>query len=280
MEELLQRVSDETGVPVGLLDRAARARAAAAGKSPEAIAAEWAGAPVPEAAAESAAQEPAPAQPAAPPQAAAPAEREEPSLEVEVLEAGEGEEQPAPEPEPEPEPVATGPGLPGWLAAAFVFIPFIAVIYALAIPNGPDCGSAGKLAIDPVTGAAVNCDGSEFGAEEVNFFALGRQVFDASCAVCHGAAGGGGAGPALAGGSVLMTFSSCDDHIQWVTLGSNGWPDETYGDTNKTVGGGMPSFENTLSEQDLVSAVLYERVQFGLQDLAAAESACGLATSE
>lgn len=272
MEELLQQVSEETGVPVGLLDRAARARAAASGKSPEAVAADWAGAPVPEAGAEPADQQPAQPEPAA--QEAAPAEAAEPSLEVEVLEPERGEAE-EPEPEPEPELVATGPALPSWLTAAFVIIPFIAVIYALTVPNGPDCGSAGRLEVDPVTGVAVNCDGSEFGAEDVNFFALGRQVYDANCAVCHGGGGGGGAGPALAGGAVLDTFSSCDDHIEWVELGSAGWPDDTYGDTNKTVGGGMPGFAS-LSEQDLASAVLYERVQFGAEELPAAETGCGL----
>jgi mono/diheme cytochrome c family protein len=127
-----------------------------------------------------------------------------------------------------------------------------------------------------VTGVAVNCDGSEFGVEEVNFFTIGESVYTANCAACHGPAGGGGAGPALAGGAVLSTFSRCDDHVEWVVLGSAGWPEQTYGDADKPVGGGMPAFENILSAEELRSAVLYERVAFGGEELAVSESGCGL----
>ena len=58
-----------------------------------------------------------------------------------------------------------GGALPRWLAALFVLIPAFAIGYALFLPNGPNCGDAGSLAIDPVTGLAVNCDGSELPAD-------------------------------------------------------------------------------------------------------------------
>lgn len=273
MDDLLQQLADQTGIPADLLQRSAEARAEATGGAAEAIVAGWAGAPVPDAGA------PAAAVPAAATAAAAPAAaavEEAPSLDVEVLEPVAAAEEVEVEPEPEPELVAVGPGLPRWLSAAFVIIPFIAVLYALSVPNGPDCGNAGRLGIDPVSGVAVNCDGTEFGSEDVNFFALGEAVYEASCAACHGPSGGGGAGPALAAGAVVSTFSSCSDHIEWVTLGSTDWPDSTYGDRGTAVAGGMPGFDSLLDGDELRAAVLYERVQFGGLDLPTAESACGL----
>lgn len=279
MDELLAQVSAQTGVPVDMLERAARARAGAAGTTAEAVVAGWAGAPVPESGGASPAPSPAPAPAEA---AAAPAAAEAPSLGVEVLEPSAEPAAPPPEPmpEPQPEPEPVGPGLPRWLTAAFVIVPFIAVLYALSVPNGPDCGSAGRLDVDPVTGVAVNCDGSEFGSTAVDYFALGETVFQARCSACHGATGGGGAGPALANGAVVATFSSCSDHVQWVTLGSAGWPDATYGDTNKPVGVGMPGFGSIIaSEEELRSAVLYERVAFGGLDVASVEADCGLVTA-
>ena len=171
-----------------------------------------------------------------------------------------------------------------WLAATFVVIPLLAVLYIVAVPNGPSCGSAGQLAVDPVTGVAVNCDGTPYGVDIVNNFTAGQALFTANCAVCHGAAGGGGSGPALGGGSVLVTFpqGSCADHRKWVTLGTTGWAAEvgdTYGATNKPVGGFgiMPSFGSgaqMLSDTEIAQVVIYERVSFGEEALPDAEADC------
>ena len=157
-----------------------------------------------------------------------------------------------------------------------VLVPILAVMYALSVPNGPDCGSSGQLRIDPVTGNAVNCDGSEYGSTEGNLLAIGQSIFEARCAACHGAAGGGGAGPALNGGAVLTTFSVCQEHILWVDLGSGGWEEPTYGDTDKPVGGfgQMPGFGGQLDEEELAAVSLYERVAFGGEDLEVAEAEC------
>ena len=101
------------------------------------------------------------------------------------------------------------------------------------------------------------------------FFTLGEELYVARCASCHGATGGGGVGPGFAGGSVLVTFpaGSCaaeDGHIAWVTVGTSGWPDPTYGATAKPVGGVgvMPPFGEALTEEELAAVVLYERVAF------------------
>ena len=65
----------------------------------------------------------------------------------------------------------------------------------------------------------------------------------ARCASCHGADGGGGVGPALDGRRARRSptpATSCSG----CSLGSTGWQAEvgdTYGDTSKPVGGGMPA---------------------------------------
>ena len=279
MDELLNKIADETGVPSELLDRAARARAAARGVGADVVAAEWAGESVPDATVA-----PAPAAPAAAPEPAAPAaEPEAPTGPVvEVLEPTAEPPTPEPEAEPEPEPVAAGSTFPRWLAAAFFIIPLFALSYALLAPNGPNCGTSGALALDPVTGEAANCDGTAYGVATVNFFTLGETLYEGNCASCHGSAGQGGTGPALGGGSVLATFPSCDEHVEWVRVGTDGWAEATgrttYGALEIPVGSSgakMPGFES-LSESELREVVLYERVAFGQEIYADSEMGCGL----
>ncbi len=176
------------------------------------------------------------------------------------------------EPVDRPEPVFAG--FPRWLAASFIIIPLFALLYAGFAPNGPDCGTSGKLAINPISGEAESCGG----AGSV-YFSIGQGIFTGQCAACHSADGSGGVGPALAGGAVLQTFSACTDQIQWVTLGSNNWPDATYGDTNKPVlgtGVAMPGYDGNLSAEEIASVVLYERVSFGGADPITEEASCGL----
>ena len=93
---------------------------------------------------------------------------------------------------------------------------------------------------------------------------LGEELYAGSgCGGCHGAGGGGGVGPAFTGGAIYETFPSFVTHFEWVRLGSAGWLEqrgETYGATDKPVGGGMPGFgEEQLSDADLLYIVLHER---------------------
>ncbi len=338
MNEQLEQVSQDLGVPVDLLRRAAAARAGAIGDSAEAVVGRWAGG-APTGAAPAGAEPAATPAPAAAPEglpehlvrrtAAARAKREGRPLEEVLaemgLDAGEGSSPPAapaqaaaepaapvtPEPEvgaaeepappagekpvagaseppppSEDEPVeAPFEGFPRWLAACFVLLPLIALAYALVSPNGPDCGTSGRLAIDPVTGVAESCDGSAFGSSGADFFTAGMDLYTgATCNVCHGNDGQGAVGPAFNGGAVLVTFpaGSCSDHLEWVRLGTDGWPDPTYGATGKPVGGSgakMPAFGNQLSDEELRSVVLYERVAFGGEPLVDAETDCGLVSA-
>jgi mono/diheme cytochrome c family protein len=302
MEELLKKVAEIRGLPVSMIERSAAARAKAEGTTVEAVLREWAGedaqpvageaADTSDAATAGADGEAAPAEEAA--EVPAEADAEEPGPKVEVLApeatddgavaAAAGEEEPPAAEEPVgPQGAPALRGFPRWLAAAFLVIPAVAVFYALLAPDGPGCGEAGQLDVDPATGEAVNCDGTPWGEAEVDFFTLGEELYAAQCASCHGATGGGGVGPGFTGGSVLVTFpaGSCaaeDGHIAWVSLGSSGWPEPTYGAPAKPVGGvgAMPPFGEALTEEELAAVVLYERVAFGGEDLAEAETDCGL----
>lgn len=300
-DQLLTAASQAMSAPENIVARSARAKASATGVTPEQILAEWAGVDAGDVPAPTAVPDPAAAavlEPAAAQAVAAPTEA---PVDVEVVapraEAPAPEpEPPQPEPEEEPEEVLVGSAgirairrfsLPGWLTASFVIVPLAALFYAATFATGPECGKGGALAVDPVSGFAENCDGTEFGSVGGNLLQLGAALFTAEaappCQACHGADGGGGAGPALAGGEVVTTFSRCEDHIQWVSLGTVGWSEEigpTYGDNNKPVGGFgvMQGYTETgLSLQEIAAVVLYERVTFGGLDAAEAESDCNAA---
>lgn len=94
---------------------------------------------------------------------------------------------------------------------------------------------------------------------------LGAQVYTSSCASCHGATGGGGIGPALAGGEASLTFPAEEDHVAWVQNGSAPVRGQGYGDPARPGGqrmattGNMPGFTGTLTEEQIQAVVLYER---------------------
>jgi mono/diheme cytochrome c family protein len=278
MDDLLARVAEVKGMPAALAKRSAEARAKKTGEPLEAVLAEWAGVDASEVAPQETAAAPPPASEDA---KDVPPDEPESSGDIEVLEATEPEAEASGDADNEA-PTRRG-RYPSWLAAAFVLIPLLAVAYILVVPNGPDCGTAGQLDVDPATGLAVNCDGSEYGSSTADYFAAGAAIY-AQCAACHSADGSGGVGPAFAGGAVLATFPSgqCTDHISWVGLGTANWPEPTYGATNISVGGVgvMPGFAGSLSEQQLAEVSLYERVQFGGQPLEEAEVDCGLVEGE
>lgn len=105
----------------------------------------------------------------------------------------------------------------------------------------------------------------------------GREIYRDRCATCHGGNGEGGAGPALAG--VIETFSSCDDHKQWVSLGSQRFKSEvgpTYGDGGKEITGVMPEFSTSLTNEEIARVAAYERHQFAGATQSGAAEECGL----
>jgi len=304
MSALLSAAASSLGVPEPLIERAAAARAAASGSTVDEVLAAWTGggtiapSPAPEPAA-TPTTEPA-AAPAAPvqrepepvgiitapqPFAAGGAAPAPPPSEVTAAEA-------ANLPEVITVPTAgirerTNFAMPRWLFAAFLIIPLFA-LFALGGSATGVCGDATELKTDVVSGKIVNCDGTEFTGSQIggggtDYIAQGSEIFAAApgnCAGCHGANGqGSGTFPALTG--VMTTFGSCADHLEWVTLGTQGFQAagrSTYGDTDKPVGGGgmMPSFAS-LSEEQLASVVAFERVRLGGGDPEAVLADCGLA---
>lgn len=105
----------------------------------------------------------------------------------------------------------------------------------------------------------------------------GIRVYGRMCSACHGNQGQGGVGPPLA--SVAEEFPSCAEHIEWVTLGSDGWSDahgETYGATEKPVTGGMPAFGATLSADEIAAVAAFERHRHAGVPLEVVLADCGV----
>lgn len=97
--------------------------------------------------------------------------------------------------------------------------------------------------------------------------AEGAALYSARCATCHGASGGGGAGPELI--TVNQTFPDYESHVWWVVNGSSavplgsgyGSPDREGG--QRIAGGGMPAWGAGMSARELLAVVYYEREHFG-----------------
>ncbi len=303
------------GVPEALVKRSAEARAKATGASVDEILAAWAGGgPAPTAAAapsataspgateEGDARRQTPdASPEPEPQTANP----EPVLVAATTSTSQSVTALAPPTEVSPKealryPVVVTvptsglterivPALPKWLASMLLLIPLFGLLQLFGATSN-DCGEAGELLADRVTGALSNCDGSAFEGRGTpgggtDFIALGEQIYtgqvvaSANCQSCHGAQGQGGVGPALT--TVRSTFSSCMDHVEWVAKGTQGFQNEgrsTYGDLNKPVGGAgnMPSFAAALTPEQIGAVSAFERVRFGGVAADEALADCGL----
>ena len=281
MDELLAAAAKATGMSETMVKRSAAARAKAQGTTVEAVLAEWAGVKTPAGSAAPAAAAPVAAAPAAAAPATAPTapalEVEERGEEIATVSAAASTPVVA-----APEVVPTG-AIPRWLAALFVAVPLFALAYLAFLPNGPSCGDAGRMALDPLSGEMVNCDGSAIGGEsEVDYFTLGEEVYGTrGCVACHGPGGAGAANfPAFIGGALLATFpeGSCSLQQEWIRLGTTGWPDATYGANNKPVGGSgavMPAWGSVLTADEIHAVALYERVAFGGEEIEAAKVDCG-----
>jgi mono/diheme cytochrome c family protein len=160
---------------------------------------------------------------------------------------------PSPVVDPEPEPVkpwvraaTSRQKIPVWVAPVLVFLPVWFGIY--------------WATLEPPT------------REATGPLALGAETYTgAQCAGCHGAAGGGGVGPQLSGGEVLLTFPDWESQVAWVVNGSPavgtpyGSPDRPGG--QRITAGGMPGYAASLSSEELLAVILYERVQHGQQPI-------------
>jgi mono/diheme cytochrome c family protein len=115
---------------------------------------------------------------------------------------------------------------------ALVAAVFVVVMLFVAEPeHSTAAAKAGVNVYNPETGALP---------------AGGAEIFAARCSGCHGADGGGGAGPRLAG-KVADDFPDVEDQIAFVTKGK----------------GGMPAFGGSLSAADIRAVVEYTRSGLG-----------------
>ncbi len=81
----------------------------------------------------------------------------------------------------------------------------IALGGAACSPGSPDAPTGPDGAVDPVLEA-------------------GRTVYENECARCHGADGGGGFGPKLSDGAVVVAYPDIADQIDLIANGRNGMP--------------------------------------------------------
>jgi len=300
----LAAASAAMGVPEALVKRSAEARSRATGASVDEILTAWAGG--------AAAPAAAPPEPVPSPESRVPSPEpaSEPATSAgDLLETRDSrlETPTAPPPPTEVSPkeafrypvvvtVPTSglterivPSLPTWLASMLLLIPLFGLLQLTGATSN-DCGEAGELLADRVSGTLINCDGTPFEGRgtpggSTDFIALGEQVFTgevvvvANCQGCHGAQGQGVTAPALT--TVRATFASCADHIEWVSKGTQGFQGEgrsTYGDLDKPVGGGgnMPSFAAALTPEQIGAVVAFERARFGGVAAEEALADCGL----
>ncbi len=105
---------------------------------------------------------------------------------------------------------------------------------------------------------------------------MGGATYGLKCGGCHGATGGGGSGPAFAGGDLLKVFPTWEEQVKWVDVGSSNWTQvtgsATFGETGKKVDPGkvMPGFgplgDSSLSCSEILLVVRYEREHFAGAD--------------
>lgn len=105
----------------------------------------------------------------------------------------------------------------------------------------------------------------------------GRGVYADNCSACHGNRGQGGVGPSLS--NVRDTWPSCDDHKEWISLGTEGWKSErgpVYGANDAPIKKVMPPFGERLTPEEIAAVAVFERVEYGGGDAAAELAACGV----
>lgn len=130
--------------------------------------------------------------------------------------------------------------IPIWAMPVLVFLPLWGLIYVQTLEPPP--------------------------ATEITVLQEGEEIYAANCAGCHGGAGGGGAGRQLSDGEVIATFPNLLDQVQFVQVGTAGFQGEPFGAADRPGGqriggdfGVMPAFGASLTDEQVVAVVRYER---------------------
>lgn len=130
-----------------------------------------------------------------------------------------------------------------WLAALFV-------IAAVSVTIGFSDRAAGPGSAE---GPAAAGDQDAASPAQLE---LGAQVYAERCQICHGREGAGGVAPTLAGGAAVARFPDPAEMVAFVLAGSE--PGRPYGEGGQGTGG-MPPWENVLSDEEVAAVVAYER---------------------
>ncbi|MCZ7529507.1 MAG: cytochrome c [Acidimicrobiia bacterium] len=110
----------------------------------------------------------------------------------------------------------------------------VLVILGVALAGcGDDSSGGGNDTAPPPTGDQADDQA----------LVAGQEIFQSSCATCHGLTGDGGQGPKLSDGSVADRYPDIEDQIAVVSGGR----------------GQMPSFQGELSDEEIENVVRYER---------------------
>ena len=116
--------------------------------------------------------------------------------------------------------------------------------------RSPRVLAAGLMLVAGVTFVAACSSGSSSPAAPAGDAVLveGQKAYSQNCASCHGAAGGGGYGPKLAG-VVTVKYSNIDDQIALIVNGK----------------GAMPSFSKNLTTEQITAVSRYTREVLGTE---------------
>jgi mono/diheme cytochrome c family protein len=145
---------------------------------------------------------------------------------------------PPPPPPPKPDPpyiqaYKNRKKIPVWAMPALALLPLWAFVYANTLEKPA--------------------------AEQTGPLAVGEKIYQ-NCATCHGASGeGGGNFPAFQNGVLGKDWPNFVDQMRWVSVGSAGWPGDTYGANSKPKKGGMPAWHTQLTPLEIAEVVRYER---------------------
>lgn len=108
--------------------------------------------------------------------------------------------------------------------------------------------------------------------------AAGLEIYTAQCMVCHATGGEEPLAPSLRE-PLLDTFGSCADQNEFVTVGAEDWPGDTYGDDDTPFGlydVPMASYRFVLEPDEVAAVNFWIRTELAGVDVAAAASDCGI----
>ncbi|MDJ0962065.1 MAG: hypothetical protein QNJ88_15535 [Acidimicrobiia bacterium] len=110
---------------------------------------------------------------------------------------------------------------------------------------------------------------------------IGLDVYTAQCLTCHGSGEETELAPSMRA-DVLETFGACADQNEFVALGADAWPSDTYGDNDSPFGDYelvMNGYRFALDPAEIAAVNFWIRVELAGVDASEAFTDCGLESS-